>query len=163
MLEEHKSGFPHFHLVVRSPYVAQEELSRDWCKLTDAFIVDIRKIDPGRRVARYISKYLTKQTSPGFTNRRVSFTRSFFPPTPEREKLNLNLQEVQRERGSALDVVGWTWPGTSLEQVSSCHWIIRRQMPHADSLPVTAKSSDHWWRKNRSRLDEILSDESSPF
>ena len=75
VLEEHKSGYPHFHLLVRSPYIAQTELSRHWFELTDAFIVDIRKVNPTDRVASYIAKYLTKQMSPRFTDRRVSASR----------------------------------------------------------------------------------------
>lgn len=80
VMEEHKSGYPHFHLVVRSPYIEQQTLARWWCDLTDAFIVDIRRIDPDRRVAKYIAKYLCKTYASTISDRRVTNSKEFFPP-----------------------------------------------------------------------------------
>lgn len=84
VLEVHKSGYPHYHLLVRSPFIEQHLLSKWWCHLTAAFIVDIRKVNPDQKVAEYIGKYLTKQLKVPFTNRRVTWSKGFFPEKPER-------------------------------------------------------------------------------
>ena len=123
VLEEHKSGFPHFHLIVRGPYIQQSVLSDQWFKLTDAFMVDIRKINPGGGVARYVAKYLSKQMGHGFTERRVTNSKHFFPPKPEKEASNLQLEGVQRYKGSLARIWAWEFPWTELEVVGPNHWI----------------------------------------
>lgn len=56
----------HIHLVVDTKWIPQHEISNIWKKITgDSFIVDIRPVsaaDP-RKVAAYITKYLTKASS----------------------------------------------------------------------------------------------------
>lgn len=58
--ELHKSGFPHWHIVCRCPFVPQQWLSRQWENLTGSKIVDIRRIADPRHAATYVAKYVTK-------------------------------------------------------------------------------------------------------
>lgn len=124
VLEEHKSGFPHFHLVVRSPFIEQTELSRHWCELTDAFIVDIRKIDPKRKVARYIAKYLSKTPTLSLTNRRVTNSRNFWKKEEKDDHEPLTLEQISRYRGNFERVRYWEFPNADIEQLTACHWIL---------------------------------------
>ncbi|MCH7687825.1 MAG: hypothetical protein IH899_14270, partial [Planctomycetes bacterium] len=78
VLEATKKGWPHYHLVTRCPYISQSELSHRWNKLTGAPIVDVRQIKKAAHVYRYVMKYLGKQLSVPWTDRRVSWTRNFF-------------------------------------------------------------------------------------
>lgn len=123
VLEEHKSGYPHFHLLVRGPYVRQSTLSDQWCRLTDAFIVDIRKVDPEGSVAHYVAKYLSKTVSVGMTQRRVTNSKGFFPPKEKKPASNLALEDVQRYRGSIESVWYWEFPTVQLEEAGPNHWI----------------------------------------
>ena len=129
VLEEHKSGFPHFHLVVRSPFIAQEELSRNWCSLTDAFIVDIRKIDPNRKVARYIAKHLAKQTQNSITNRRVTATKGFWNNDEEDVYQPLGLIDIQRHHGTLEDLNYYEYPNTVFEYLTPRHAIMKGHRP----------------------------------
>jgi len=124
-LEQTKTGFPHYHLLVRSPYLDQHELSRHWCALTTAFIVDIRKLSPDEKAVRYVMKYLGKQTVVPFTTRRLSWTRDFFPPKPPVPKSEICAVDVQRWNGSLECVTHWEFPNCSWERLNQWHWIKR--------------------------------------
>lgn len=89
VLEVTKKGWPHYHLVTRCPFIAQDWLSTEWCKLTDAPIVDIRAVKEGGNVFKYVMKYLCKQVYVPWTNRRVSWSRGFFPK-PEDQGIRQN-------------------------------------------------------------------------
>jgi len=123
VLEPHKSGYPHYHLIVRSGYLEQQELSRHWCELTDAFIVDIRKIQRQREVVRYIMKYVTKVGKITFTDRRVSWTRKFFVKESENEKRNANWFDPRTYVGHIEDVTRWEAEGIKWDKLSQAHWV----------------------------------------
>ncbi len=89
VLELTKKGWPHYHLVVRSPYVPHAEIKECWATLTGAKIVDVRQIKKADNVYWYLVKYLAKQDHCSFTNRRLSWSRHFFPPRGDTPKLDL--------------------------------------------------------------------------
>jgi len=62
VLEPHKSGFPHLHIVVKTPYylIPQRKLSELWCRYTGSRVVYIRRVR-NRREVFYLLKYLLKQ------------------------------------------------------------------------------------------------------
>lgn len=76
--EECKDGYPHFHLLARSPYLPQHQLSAQWKKTTGATVVDVRKAH-GRSV-RYVSKYVTKaaDASGRWNRQRISVSQNFW-------------------------------------------------------------------------------------
>jgi len=86
ILEVTKKGWPHYHLVARSPYIKQKWISAVWNDLTGAPIVDIRSIKKVGNVYKYVMKYLCKQTYIPWTNRRVSWSKKFFPPVEKTTK-----------------------------------------------------------------------------
>ena len=61
VFEAHKSGWPHLHLVLRSGFIAQRQLSALAMQFLGSPIVHIRIIDSLRHAARYIGKYISKQ------------------------------------------------------------------------------------------------------
>ena len=58
--ELQENGSPHMHLLVRCGFIPQAWLANEWCKMTGAFKVDIRKIKNKNNIARYITKYIGK-------------------------------------------------------------------------------------------------------
>jgi len=79
-LERHKSGFPHWHALVRSGFLPQSELSDIWKRISGSPIVDIRRIKQHQVAARYVSKYVVKQLTDLLNNRLgrvVTFTRAY--------------------------------------------------------------------------------------
>ena len=97
--ELHKTGWPHFHCLVRSSFVPQKQLADEWTRLvrkqstrdeapTDdpaelkrrrlPFRVDVRKVMSTFSSFRYLVKYLTKLHKIEWTDRHVSYSRNFF-------------------------------------------------------------------------------------
>lgn len=62
-----KTGFwhPHLHLVSEGHFLHKRDLVSMWKKATgDSYIVDIRAMKDSKEVAHYITKYISKGTSP---------------------------------------------------------------------------------------------------
>jgi len=55
---------PHLHIIAWAKYISRFELSRLWRNCThNSYIVDVRRTKDTRRVAHYVSSYLTKPPS----------------------------------------------------------------------------------------------------
>ena len=78
--ELHKSGYPHYHLMVRSPYLPHPVIKAAWIDLTGAEIVNVRQVKDSFRAYYYLAKYLSKLHSIEWTERHVSYSRDFFMP-----------------------------------------------------------------------------------
>jgi len=113
-----RNGWPHYHLMVRSPYIPHDVVKRKWQDLTGALIVDLRQIKQKLSCYTYLVKYLSKMHKIGWTERHVSYSRNFFPADdrPPREDLALSDQCVieshpstyiySRFRGAKLTALG---------------------------------------------------------
>lgn len=134
VMEEHKSGFPHFHLLARAPYIEQELLSRWWCELTDAFIVDIRKVNPDYKVERYVAKYLCKQYRSDITDRRVTNSKGFFIKADKPEPNDWCFAECSRQRDRINDFLEREWPNADVEWISARHAVVIAAGRAADIL-----------------------------
>lgn len=121
-LEQTKSGYPHYHLLVRSPWLEQVELSRSWCNFTRAYIVDVRSLTKDEKAARYVMKYLSKQHSLSFTQRRLSWTRNFFPPEPKPQKSSYCPINVQRFASSIANYFQWECNAARWEKINDWHY-----------------------------------------
>lgn len=113
-----RRGWPHYHLMVRSPYIPHEVVKRIWKQLTGALIVDLRQIKGSLNTYTYLVKYLSKMHKIGWTDRHVSYSRHFFPKEdiPQKEGLDLSDQTIieshpstylyARFRGATLTLLG---------------------------------------------------------
>lgn len=61
VLELTKKGEPHLHIVTRSGWIGQKELSKHMAKAMGAPIVDIRQVRGQSEVASYVAKYISKR------------------------------------------------------------------------------------------------------
>jgi len=111
-------GWPHYHLMVRSPYIPHAVVKTIWKDLTGALIVDLRQIKQALNTYTYLVKYLSKMHKIGWTDRHVSYSRNFFPKEESHEKYHLDLSEqtvieshpstylYARFRGATLTMIG---------------------------------------------------------
>lgn len=79
-MERHRSGYPHWHALIRSNYVPQKFIADEWRRLTGSWIVDIRRINDDAVARRYVTKYVTKQFQQWHSLKLghvVSFTRHY--------------------------------------------------------------------------------------
>lgn len=60
VFEEHKSGYPHMHLLITGKFIPWKWLREKWELITGSTHIDIRKLRTHHQAARYVSKYITK-------------------------------------------------------------------------------------------------------
>ncbi len=113
-----RRGWPHYHLMMRSPYIPHAVVKDIWNKLTGALIVDLRQVENKFRCYNYLVKYLSKMHEIGWTERHVSYSRGFFPKTDYPQHHSLQLEEktiieshpstylYARFRGATLTILG---------------------------------------------------------
>lgn len=113
-----KGGWPHYHLLVRSPYIPHSVVKDKWSALTGALIVDIRKVKGTLNTYTYLVKYLSKMHKIGWTERHVSYSRKFFAQTDKEIQHDFHLDEktiieahpctylYARFRGATLTMLG---------------------------------------------------------
>lgn len=113
-----RGGWPHYHLMIRSPYIPHAVVKAKWKDLTGALIVDLRQIKGSLNTYNYLVKYLSKMHKIGWTERHVSYSRNFFQDEDKPKKARLDLSEqtvieshpctylYARFRGATLTMLG---------------------------------------------------------
>jgi hypothetical protein len=126
VLEQTKRGYPHYHLLLRSPWIDYDTAKAKWEQLTGAWMIDIQKIKKDERNIRYITKYLTKANHVTITKRRVTFSKNFFPKRPPREQPLLGLRHHKDGQLYVHELV----EQMGLEPAKRFYWItIEQQIP----------------------------------
>lgn len=60
VIEKHKSGWPHAHILLRTTYIDHKLIRAWWIERFASPIIDIRRIRGTAQAAHYVSKYLSK-------------------------------------------------------------------------------------------------------
>lgn len=116
VLEVTKRGWPHYHLMVRSPYTAHAVIRDRWAELTGAKIVDVRQVKKRDNVYWYLVKYLAKQNYCEFTDRRLSWSKRFFHAAEKRP--TLDLVGIERETCSLHTWLRYHWESKYLTPIT---------------------------------------------
>ncbi len=98
ILELHKNGMPHWHLLAKCPYIPQSLLSDIWARYTGSVIVDVRAVDKYFNAVQYVVKYMAKVKYIQWTNRRISWSKNFFPPREETDSEDWLLTSKRHEK-----------------------------------------------------------------
>lgn len=125
MLELHKSGYPHYHFLIRGPFWPRQQLRDEWQRLTGAFIVNIQMIwnnDHSRH--RYAIKYVTKAMAAAtITNRPWTASRNFFMPDDKPDSQWQYWYFRNKESyEQAVDTLAEEW--SFLERTKRSYWMI---------------------------------------
>lgn len=103
--ELHKSGYPHYHALLRCGFLPKAQMDDTWSQLTGAANYNwISKIDSTFSSFRYLVKYLTKLHRLEWTDRHVSYSRNFFREE-DREKLSFPERAIQER----IEEHPWAW------------------------------------------------------
>src|SRR5262249_16696808 len=70
VVERHKSGWPHLHVLLRCPFLAQRWISAQGDGIPGSPVVDIRQVKNARQAARYVAKYIGKEPAQFGTSKR---------------------------------------------------------------------------------------------
>jgi hypothetical protein len=110
VLELQQNGMPHFHAMLRAPFLPQQPLRKEWRRLIGepdaADRVDrdghywaglqIKAIDSTFRTFRYLVKYLSKLHKLPWTDRHVSYSKQFFREADTQKVEWAKLDQVQK-------------------------------------------------------------------
>lgn len=119
-----KRGYPHYHLLIRSPYLPHNVVQRNWQDLTGARIVDLRQVKQSFTAYTYLVKYLSKLHKIEWTERHVSYSRKFFPPDPPDPRPPLDLMEKTIHNQHPITFLLEYELGSTIEQLSRSLWRI---------------------------------------
>lgn len=77
IIEAHKSGWPHLHILARSEWIAQDWLAEQTKQLLGAHRVDVQRIFKRAQVNAYVAKYCGKCTHKFGTTKRYWQTKAY--------------------------------------------------------------------------------------
>jgi len=126
-----KKGWPHYHFLLRSNFLPQPVVRNAWQELTGATIVDLRQVKQSFRAYGYLVKYLSKLHKIEWTERHVSYSRTFFkePVTPKATGLNLLEATLLEQHPSSF--LAEHYAGERITQVSNTMF----QLPTGPKTP----------------------------
>lgn len=124
VLEATEAGWPHYHLITRSPYIPHKHLLAKWQELTGNKIVHVKAIDKATNAYWYTVKYLGKQYAVPWTTRRAAWSRHFFPPSQFEAGPSLNLMNQEFEHQHPANYIRWNHEGATLVRETDTMWLI---------------------------------------
>ena len=108
--EAHKSGWPHHHVALRSPYIPWEWLTEQWLDISGSPGVDIRAVWKSHDAAEYLAKYIGKDPHRFGTTKRYWHSRNWFDvrPAPQPETGDWNRRWfIERTHICELRALSW--------------------------------------------------------
>jgi hypothetical protein len=104
----------------------------EWNRLTGAQIVDLRQVHKSFGAFVYLVKYLTKMHKLEWTERHVSYSRSFFPAQDPNKKTSSTFLTTRRDHIHPHDLLTNSFEGQTLTQIGPMHWLL-----DSDPIPET--------------------------
>jgi len=98
IMEAHRSGWPHLHILLRSIWIDQRWLSDQMQIIADSPVVWIERIDNKAKVSGYVAKYCSKAAHKFGTAKRYFFSRDYdLLPADEKAKFAKSLYRWDRQ------------------------------------------------------------------
>jgi len=119
-----KKGWPHYHLLVRSPYLPHEVVKNLWQQLTGAVIVDLRQVHNSFDSCNYLTKYLSKLHNLTWTERHVSTSRHFFQEDTRPKRTTLKFLQPERDERHPSVFLADLFPGSRIVALSQSLYLI---------------------------------------
>jgi len=156
VVEAHKNGIPHMHVLV-GQYLAQRWVSSTWDRLGGGYIVHIERIPDLNRVGWYLGKYFTKDLilSAGKGVRRYSTSRDIklFDKSEDSgfKLVNTRLEDVREGAGKM--VVNEEWDSLGhLKSFITPGPVDKMKLAPKDREPTEDEIAKHvinWWDNQR--------------
>lgn len=138
ILEAHKNGFPHWHVLARGPYLPQAWLSQVWNNLHQSPIVDVRRPEQIKNTYAYVVKYLCKCKQIAWTERRIAFSRKFFKTEPPAPNEGWKLISKKRFKTLPEKILDQHFQGRTIAQIT----------PTAFLIEFRAGDDENWTHNN---------------
>lgn len=126
-------GWPHYHLLVKSPYLPHSVVKRYWSEQTGAYIVDLRQVRKTFSAYQYLVKYLSKLHHIEWTARHVSRSRGFRSSTDYVPENPIETAEPNFIRSHPAHVAMERYEGQYLERLSPGAYLIASPAEHTST------------------------------
>ena len=93
VFEKTKRGWPHLHILCRSPFISQKWISEKCAKYLNSPVVFIERIKSAARTARYVAKYCSKDPQIWDGVKRYWRSLDYLPPKEAVEEEQLTTTE----------------------------------------------------------------------
>lgn len=80
VFENHKSGWPHLHILLRSPYIDHRLIRGWWKSRFQSTQIDVRRVKSQRQRASYVTKYVAKAPEGFGSCKRYWCSKDWDPP-----------------------------------------------------------------------------------
>lgn len=154
VFEQHKSGYPHLHLLIRARFIPVDWLREVWTEITGSWNVNICSLKTRERAAAYAAKYIGKDLAAFANCKRWWRSHDYDQPQPEDvEEANrppewsrweadlrhivsalraLGAEVSQPER----DVIVWTGPPDRDLSFANAAALARAWFPASNARPI---------------------------
>jgi hypothetical protein len=105
--------------MIRSDFLPQKIVSKEWERLSGAKIVDIREVKQFFNSFQYLVKYLTKLHRIDWTDRHVTYSRKFFPAGINARATDPEWRTTQRIDEPAMTYLNDNYNGQNLDQLNA--------------------------------------------
>jgi len=135
-------GWPHYHLLVRSPYLPHSVVKGYWSEQTGARIVDLRQVTKTFSAYMYLVKYLSKLHRLEWTERHVSMSKGFCPKQPKTHKVTIDYAEPEFSHQHPAQLVAEWYHGRTLFRLSDhAHLLLSPGQADASSIARVGEPS----------------------
>lgn len=135
VFEQHRSGWPHLHILARCDFLPQEWLSKRMAEYADSPVVDIRLVKSRARAAWYIAKYTAKAPHKWEGCKRYWRTLSYAPAKNGRKTCVADrVQPLFRQQHVTIFAGFFTAHGYRLEWDSDHSFIALPDTPESQAL-----------------------------
>lgn len=137
VIEKHKSGWPHMHLLLRCKYVPHQLIRAWWVERFNSPRIWIEAINNEVKAARYLSKYLAKAPHAFEGTKRYWASHDFDLTKAERHALpDEGLYVATILRGTPDQIVRYAITDGSNATWTGKHWLIEKWLSTAQA---------RWW------------------
>lgn len=131
VVEKHKSGWPHLHILLRATWLSQKLISQWADEVFNGPIVWIEHLDKSHKAAIYCSKYCGKATSKFDSTKRYWQSRDY-QTNPKKDKQGRLFGDgtfCREEHSVRRWATHWTWCGFDVRWISTHVVIASKEGP----------------------------------
>lgn len=136
VVEKHKSGWPHLHILIRSTFISHKLIRDWWTAREDSPVIWINRLHNPRKAAKYVTKYMSKDPTAFDGCKRYWRSQDYKLPDPA----NDNEPPEDGAYWQALSVTPNGLARAALADGARCTW-------HGSRIYIT-----HWSLPDRRRI-----------
>jgi hypothetical protein len=107
--EEHKSGWPHLHVLVRGPFWKLDRMKAVWLEITGSDRVWPERVDSQKKAAKYLASYLKKAPAKFGTAKRYWKSQGYDLRDDDDDEPDIDFGSPWEQRNESIISFGERW------------------------------------------------------